>query len=182
MVWCIGSIVGPMIGGALARPCISYPNLFSRGTIWDRYPYLLPNLFSAITVLFGVIVGLLFLDETHAAKKTQHDRGREIGNRIAALFRRASNCHGRSLEKASLLHHDDVGYGATESQQPRFGESDEDEPLPIYRSQESSPKLSPKSFPESPGNVDVQPVAAKEMKIFTKPVIMNIMSYGILAL
>lgn len=134
--------------------------------------------------LLSFLASLLdcYFDETHAAKKTQHDRGREIGNRIAALFRRASNCHGRSLEKASLLHHDDVGYGATESQQPRFGESDEDEPSPIYRSQESSPKLSPKSFPESPGNVDVQPVAAKEMKIFTKPVIMNIMSYGILAL
>lgn len=177
------SIVGPMIGGALARPCISYPTVFSRGTIWDRYPYLLPNLFSAITVLFGVIVGLLFLDETHAAKKMQHDRGREIGNRIAALFRRASTCHGRSPEKASLLHHGDVvGYCSTESQRPKFGESDEDEPLPIYRSQENSPKLSPKSCPKSADSVDVQPVAAEKMKTFTKPVIMNIMSYGILAL
>ena len=79
-----------MIGGALARPCISYPDLFPRGTIWDRYPYLLPNLFSAATVFVGLVVGLLFLEETHAEKKLQRDRGRELGNRITSLFRRAT--------------------------------------------------------------------------------------------
>lgn len=174
-----------MIGGALARPCISYPNLFARGTIWDTYPYLLPNLFSAVTVFFGVVVGLLFLEETHGVKKLERDRGREIGDRIAALFQRASTCQGRSPEKQSLLRHNETdGYSTTESRQLRFGESDEDEPLPTYKSQESSPRLSPKSGPKSATELDAggQPAALEKKKIFTKPVIMNIMSYGILAL
>ncbi len=174
-----------MIGGALARPCVSYPSLFARDTIWDKYPYLLPNLFSAVMVFFGVIVGLLFLEETHAVKKLERDRGREIGDRVAAVFNRASTCHGRSPEKQSLLRHNEVdGYNTTEARRLRFGESDEDEPLPIYKSLESSPKLSPKSGPKYAVELDAdnQPVAQEKKKIFTRPVIMNIMSYGILAL
>lgn len=176
------SIVGPMIGGALARPCISYPQLFARGTIWDRYPYLLPNLFSACTVLFGVIVGLLFLDETHAKKKLQRDRCREMGDKIAALFSRASSCKGRTPEKQSLLHDPtSSGYSAISSRTPSLLGGD-DEPLPSYKSQESSPKLSPSKAPGSPSVTRVESTPQQKPKTFTRPVIMNIMSYGILAL
>src|SRR5689334_23256394 len=66
-----------MIGGALARPCDSYPSLFSPGSIWDRYPYLLPNVFSAVIVLIGVVNGLLFLAETHAERRPRRNRGIE---------------------------------------------------------------------------------------------------------
>ncbi|EGX91182.1 MFS multidrug transporter, putative [Cordyceps militaris CM01] len=178
MVWCIGSIVGPMIGGALARPCISYPQLFARGTIWDRFPYLLPNLFSACTVLFGVIIGLLFLDETHAKKKFQRDRCREVGDKITAFFSRAGSCKGRTPEKKSLFHESSpAGYMSITSQTPLLGE--DDELLPSYRSQDSSPKLGPSRVPGSPVVTRVEP--APQQKIFTRPVIMNIMSYGILA-
>ncbi|KAM4056839.1 major facilitator superfamily protein [Hirsutella rhossiliensis] len=175
MVWCIGSIIGPMIGGALARPCISYPELFPRGTIWDRYPYLLPNLFSAATVFIGVVVGFLFLEETHAAQKLQRDRGRELGSRIAALFRRATVFDVSKGE-----------YGALDGcSRANATMSDEDEPLPAYRSCENSPKLAPQAGPgraaavasPSPG-----PQSGQKSRIFTKPVILNIISYGILAL
>ncbi|EMT60678.1 hypothetical protein FOC4_g10011955 [Fusarium odoratissimum] len=149
MVWCIGSIVGPMIGGALARPCISYPEIFARGTIWDRYPYLLPNLFSAATVFFGVIIGLLFLDETHAEKKAQRDRGREIGDYLASCV--------------------------------RPGSAHSDEALPAYRSQENSPRLAPQPDTQSLNEAPLEPIAVRRSKTFTKPVIMNIISYGILA-
>ncbi|KAM3442280.1 hypothetical protein NHJ13734_002479 [Beauveria thailandica] len=182
MVWCIGSIVGPMIGGALARPCISYPQLFARGTIWDRYPYLLPNLFSALTVLFGVIIGLLFLDETHAKKKLQRDRFREVGDKIAAFFSRAGTCKGRAPEKQSLLRDSaPSGYSAISSRAPCVL-NEEDEPLPSYKSQESSPKLGPSKAPASSSiitRIDTAP--QRQTKIFTRPVMMNIMSYGILA-
>jgi MFS family permease len=182
MVWCIGSIVGPMIGGALARPCVSYPEIFARGTIWDRYPYLLPNLFSAATVFFGVIIGLLFLDETHSEKKNQRDRGREMGDYLASWFGGVAKCNGRdrSPEKQALLdgkHH--VQYL---SAAPRPGSAhSEDEALPAYRSQESSPRLSPQADTQSLVDTPLEPVLERKTKTFTKPVIMNIISYGILA-
>ncbi|RSL63771.1 hypothetical protein CEP54_005005 [Fusarium duplospermum] len=181
MVWCIGSIVGPMIGGALARPCISYPEIFARGTIWDRYPYLLPNLFSAATVFIGVIIGLLFLEETHAEKKTQRDRGREIGDYLANLLSRVTKCNGRGRapEKQALLDGErHVSYGS------RHGSSssdEEDELLPAYQSQESSPRLAPQDDTRSLESQPLEPIVQEKPKTFTKPVIMNIISYGILA-
>lgn len=176
------SIVGPMIGGALARPCISYPELFAKGTIWDRFPYLLPNLFSAFTVLFGVVVGLLFLDETHAKKKLQRDRCREVGDKIASFFSKASSCKTRAAEKQSLLRDDSPsGYSSMSSRTASLL-SEDDEPLPSYRSQESSPKLTPTKAPTAAPVTRVESAPAPKTKIFTRPVIMNIMSYGILAL
>ncbi|KAF4950983.1 hypothetical protein FGADI_7855 [Fusarium gaditjirri] len=181
MVWCIGSIVGPMIGGALARPCISYPEIFARGTIWDRYPYLLPNLFSAATVFFGVIIGLLFLDETHAEKKSQRDRGREMGDYLASWFGGVASCNGRgrSLEKQALLDgKQNVQYLSTSV---RPGSAHSDEALPAYRSQENSPRLTPQPDTQSLNEAPLEPIVARKSKTFTKPVIMNIISYGILA-
>lgn len=184
MVWCIGSIIGPAIGGALARPCISYPELFAKGTIWDRFPYLLPNLFSAATVFIGVIVGLLFLEETHALKKDDRDRGRELGDFLLKKIGVFRGCRSssRNPEKQALL-------GATPSKPYKSLDTlsdldgcSDDESLPAYRSSESSPKLSP--VDRNPGS---QPrpqaiAAASQPRIFTRAVIMNIVSYGILAL
>ncbi|KOS17791.1 putative membrane protein [Escovopsis weberi] len=181
MVWCIGSIIGPMIGGALARPCISYPDLFPRGTIWDHYPYLLPNLFSAFTVLVGVIIGLLFLEETHTGKKNERDWGCEVGSRISAIFRRAGSCQRRNPEKQCLLSNSKAArYDSTVSS---CGASQDTEPLPAYRSQESSPLIAPMDEVDQRLIANAEDVAQspKEMVIFTRPVIMNIISYGILA-
>lgn len=160
-----------MIGGALARPCISYPELFPRGTIWDHYPYLLPNLFSAATVFIGVIVGILFLEETHAVEKHRRDRGREIGDYIVSRLPSFS-CGERNPEKQSLLNSD---RGISQ-------DSLDEECLPEYQSQDNSPKLVPQADPEPVEAAPRRGPGSPGFKIFTKPVIMNIISYGILAL
>ncbi|XXG98554.1 2,5-diamino-6-(ribosylamino)-4(3H)-pyrimidinone 5'-phosphate reductase [Hypoxylon texense] len=132
VVWCLGSIIGPMIGGALARPCISYPSLFPPGTIWDRYPYLLPNLFSAFIVLIGVVNGILFLEETHAEKKTKPDRGLRLGNWILSglpIFRKCAESRDEKTKLAEM------------EAQPLI---DHDEQLPGYRTNENSPESSPR--------------------------------------
>lgn len=184
------SIIGPMIGGALARPCISYPEIFARGTIWDKYPYLLPNLFSAATVFVGVIIGLLFLDETHADKKSQRDRGREMGDYLAQLFGGVTKCNGRKRgpEKQALLDGEPrIGYMSNAPSRVPSTNSDDDEALPAYQSQENSPRLSPQADTRSLESAPLEPASPivqqeRKQRIFTKPVIMNIMSYGILAL
>ncbi|KAH6607467.1 mfs multidrug transporter [Trichoderma cornu-damae] len=183
MVWCIGSIIGPMIGGALARPCISYPDYFPRGSVWDHYPYLLPNLFSAVTVLFGVVVGILFLEETHLGKKGEKDRGREVGDRIAALFSRAPRGRADKPEKQGLLGDGQrIGYDTL----PAPPGSDDvakisrgRERLPDYRSRETSPRMSPPAVSSDAEPSEARPDQPTE--IFTRPVVMNIVSYGILA-
>ncbi|KPM38761.1 hypothetical protein AK830_g7824 [Neonectria ditissima] len=189
MVWSIGSIIGPMIGGALARPCISYPEIFARETIWDKYPYLLPNLFSAATVFVGVVIGFLFLEETHAAKKSQRDRGREMGDYLARLVCGVARCNGRARgpEKQALLDGEPrIEYMSTGSPCAILSSSDDDEVLPAYQSQENSPRLSPQADTRSLQSAPLEPETPivqqeQKQKIFTKPVIMNIISYGILA-
>ncbi|KAJ2979833.1 hypothetical protein NUW58_g7100 [Xylaria curta] len=180
VVWCLGSIVGPMIGGALARPCINYPGLFSPGTIWDRYPYLLPNLFSAFIVLVGVINGFLFLEETHAQKKMERDRGRELGDWILSKFTGFRKCTEPRDEKLKLPERED-------EMQPLI---DHDEQLPTYRTNENTPANSPRLRSASLSTIGRDSLElgqpSKQMGVgfsttFTRPVVLNIISFGILA-
>ncbi|ROW05540.1 hypothetical protein VSDG_00077 [Cytospora chrysosperma] len=180
LVWCLGSIAGPIIGGNLARPCRNMPSLFPTGTIWEKYPYLLPNLFSAATCVLGVVIGILFLEETHVEKKDRHDPGLALGKCITRRFtRRRAETKDSLSETSSLISRD--------------------ENLPHYRTTENSPQLT--STPAA--DMETQPLLDPEVVddrlrqpsenarnakadkattlAFTRPVIVNIVSYGILA-
>ena len=70
MCFNVGVIIGPVLGGVLADPEGTYPDVFGPGTalggadgVWwmKRWPYALPNMLSAIFLLCsatGVILGL----------------------------------------------------------------------------------------------------------------------------
>ncbi|KAH8912058.1 major facilitator superfamily transporter [Coniochaeta sp. PMI_546] len=64
-VWSIGTIIGPAIGGTFADPHDSFPHLFPRGSLFDRFPYLLPNLICAGLLLISILLGYFLLEETH---------------------------------------------------------------------------------------------------------------------
>ena len=64
-VWSVGTIVGPAIGGMLANPSATYPSIFPPSTLFDTSPYLLPNLVCAGLVAVSLVIGHLFLQETH---------------------------------------------------------------------------------------------------------------------
>lgn len=174
VVWNLGSIIGPMIGGALAKPCDSYPSLFGRGTVWDRYPFLLPNLFSALICLIGVVNGLLFLEETHSAKRNCPDRGLELGNWL--LTRMGSRGATGSVDASQLK------YRSSPESQPLL-----EEPLPGYRTTENSPANSPQLVstvgdePRESLHLD-EGFQHRPTRIFTRPVVLNVVAFGILAL
>ena len=64
--WSLGLVVGPAIGGMLSRPCEQYPATFPAESypLFDDFPYLLPNLFSAVIALISVILVYLYFPET----------------------------------------------------------------------------------------------------------------------
>ncbi|KFY47390.1 hypothetical protein V494_00002 [Pseudogymnoascus sp. VKM F-4513 (FW-928)] len=173
-VWSLGSIMGPVLGGALAEPCKHYPSLFPRGTIFERFPFLLPNLFCTSVVILGVLVGFFFLEETHHEKKYERDVGLEFGKRIVAVFRRTEDANDLTSEKNIAL------MSETESL------IDEFEQLPRYQSTEASPQIPVTSQPEildiiSLDNNDSEPEKVVALKPFTRQIILNIAGYGILA-
>ncbi|KAL8739029.1 MAG: hypothetical protein Q9181_000311 [Wetmoreana brouardii] len=169
--------LGPLIGGALAEPCKSYPDLFARGTLFDRYPFLLPNIVCAMILVVGIIVGILFLEETHQEKRFRRDVGLELGQKILSVLDRQSPL-------ASFGKANDANFEESHSLM-------EDEPPPGYRSTEGSPRypssrsLSPAAPPYTRSDVAHRlsrggaPLGIQ--RAFTRPVIIHIIGYGVLA-
>ena len=64
----IGSILGPMLGGLLSNPVQTYPSLFGQGgpltDFFTEFPYFLPCLVSGLICACGLIFGYFFLEET----------------------------------------------------------------------------------------------------------------------
>ncbi|KAL4785862.1 permease of the major facilitator superfamily [Aspergillus varians] len=169
-VWCLGSIIGPAMGGALSQPCKNYPWLFSRGTVFERFPFLLPNLVCVVVLVSGIVVGLLFLEETHPEKKHRRDRGLELGNWLIG------RCCGSGVQPA-----EDPDVKADAADSDYFDDYEETAP-PAYRSAEASPRLGPvKEVDNLSGDDDIEKQSGGTPKAFTRQVIFNIIAYGILA-
>ncbi|KAK1854855.1 MFS multidrug transporter [Colletotrichum chrysophilum] len=96
MCFNVGVIVGPLLGGFLADPVTSHPDLFGPGSRiggpdgvqWMmEYPYALPYLMSASFLFLAAMGVILGLDETHVALRDSRDRGREIGRYISSCLK-----------------------------------------------------------------------------------------------
>jgi hypothetical protein len=163
-----------MIGGALAKPVDNLPSVFAPGSIWDRFPYLLPNLFSAICVSLGVVIGLLFLEETHAEKKRHRDRGRELGNYLLSYLPGGAKHKypTKGAEEQPLL------FGTEESLPGYLTTGDSGRPA----SARGSPEQEPSDLEGGCGGQGSRQEMKPAARIFTKPVLTIIASYGILAL
>ncbi|XP_021901294.1 protein ZINC INDUCED FACILITATOR-LIKE 1-like isoform X2 [Carica papaya] len=61
--WGIGLVIGPAIGGFLAQAAEKYPTIFSKGSLFGRFPYFLPCLLISIFSA-GVLVICCLLPET----------------------------------------------------------------------------------------------------------------------
>lgn len=61
----IGNILGPMIGGLLAKPATKFPATFEYpGSIWAEFPYLLPCIICVVNSCAASLMCHLFLKET----------------------------------------------------------------------------------------------------------------------
>lgn len=172
------SIIGSGIGGCLADPVSNYPNIFPRGTIWEFYPYLLPNVVSAVVVLFGLAIGVLFLEETHEKKRDNRDLGLEIGHWLSQKLRpRQSHVGYTKLEEASYeetaaLMQDnshppsyDAGHKSCASPTAEYENHGVQDPTSIDAELAYENSRSPPSC----------------FSAFNKQVLLNVVAYGILA-
>ena len=157
------------MGGALAQPADNYPSLFRRGTIFDRYPFLLPNLVCVIVLMCGITVGILFLEETHVDKRMRRDRGLELGQWLAARVSRM---------KPTMIPQKGMCDGAVDDSTPFMIDED---PPPGYRSIESSPRLTSVPDPiDSKREARMKPKRCVH-RAFTPNVVFIILGYGVLA-
>lgn len=164
------SIIGAGLGGTLADPVRNYPAYFERGTIFDKFPYLLPNIICCVVVLISLTIGILFLEETHEEKKYRRDVGLEIGDWILSFFGTTEFC-----DKGGLV---DEGFHLLVDGQ-----------LAEYSSTEPSPALSP--VPVNVGQIPASDSRRVELRTsrkdlgfcaaFDKRVLVIIVSYGLLA-
>ncbi|KAF1804084.1 major facilitator superfamily domain-containing protein [Mucor lusitanicus] len=78
LMYGLGSIIGPMLGGFLSHPVTSYPGVFGDlGALTDfltEYPYFLPCFISAFICILGLVFGIFHLQETHVVHhEKKHD-------------------------------------------------------------------------------------------------------------
>ncbi|KAF9141587.1 hypothetical protein BGX30_004504 [Mortierella sp. GBA39] len=62
--WGIGMIVGPFLGGYLANPAQTFPEIFGDWEFFIEYPYFLPCFVASMGGVVGFLVGFFFLRET----------------------------------------------------------------------------------------------------------------------
>ena len=103
LVWCIGmftiklqyhadvkgagSIIGPILGGALANPSVSLPVIFGGVYFFEEFPFALPNLVASLFFIVGIASGYMFLRETLETRKHDRDYGRIVGRGLVRCFK-----------------------------------------------------------------------------------------------
>ncbi|KAH8951267.1 hypothetical protein BDL97_09G018300 [Sphagnum fallax] len=66
--WGLGLILGPALGGYLSQPALKYPDIFTEGSLFARFPYLLPSLCNTVFA-----IGVLFI--SFQLPETLHKHG-----------------------------------------------------------------------------------------------------------
>ncbi|EME49419.1 hypothetical protein DOTSEDRAFT_68253 [Dothistroma septosporum NZE10] len=109
MTFNIGVIVGPLLGGLLADPAGSYPQLFGPGSafggedgirLFMKWPYALPNIVNATFLGLSALGVMLGLEETLEGLRGKPDYGLRLSRWIRrVVFRRRSQQHYHLVEE-----------------------------------------------------------------------------------
>lgn len=158
LVWNIGSIFGPSIGGALANPLDVAPGeKIEGGSLFERYPYALPNIVSAIFFAVGITTGLLYLEETLETKRGQRDYGLILGRKLNSL---ALKCVAKVKSAAGL--------------QGKSPKPEQDESEPLIKAQDEE-----RALPEQP--IKRQPPPPSWREVLNRQAVINLITYTLLA-
>jgi hypothetical protein len=101
-------LVGPVIGGYLADPVNSFPSVFHGGSIWQTYPYLLPNLVVFLFIATSGLLGFFFLEETYPRLQGSHDRGLNVSRWVSNKLRQLVGQMNASGYATILTNDDDA--------------------------------------------------------------------------
>jgi MFS family permease len=74
LVYTVGAIFGPTLGGALSNPLRVDPRKPRGDAFLERFPYVLPNIVAAAIFTVGILVGWLFLKVFPTAGSTEMTR------------------------------------------------------------------------------------------------------------
>jgi len=171
----IGVIIGPAIGGILADPASTYPELFGRVEWIRRWRYALPNLACAALVCISMLLGFLFLEETLESKRYRNrtDIGLKIGQGITFFAKRL---YGMVTRRGDFPKADELG----EYQLVTNIEGGDDDAA-VVGSVAPSPSSSAsiRSLPIKPKR---PPRRSTRREIFTKNIIFTLIALAIIPL
>ncbi|KAF2712109.1 MFS transporter-like protein [Pleomassaria siparia CBS 279.74] len=143
VVYGIGGITGPLVGGVL----VFYNNPFRPGEK-NPYPYVLPNLFSAIVLAIDLVICMFFLEESLEEARDMPPLGKRVGNLFTWLWQFTSSTRPTYIRrlvarrKAASHHHDTDNHldGVQEEDEDEDEDEDDDED-----SEDSAPTLFPRA-------------------------------------
>lgn len=165
LVYNVGSVLGPSLGGALANPYGLRPGEHRSNALLDRFPYVAPNLVAAAFFMVGLITGVFFLKETLDIKKGQRDWGLVIGHTVTSstqeAWRRIRSRLSRqhiTEETDPLLKHTN---GATVPELEHNDDEEEARPAKIVRVAQKPPTFA---------------------EVLNKQSVLNLVAYTMLAL
>ena len=155
LVYTVGAIVGPTLGGALSNPLRVDPRK-PRGTAFlERFPYVLPNLVAAIFFTISILVGWLFLRETLESKRRSPDLGIRVGERLTRFAKSVLGLRSEGKEE-------ELGERA-----PLLGQSKVNDEMPA---------------PPGIANQAMEPTTPRMRDVLTYQTMLNLVVYTLLAL
>jgi len=166
MLWSLGSILGPSLGGLLANPYNVKPGEGGDSrNVLKRYPFALPNIVSGAFFMIGAVVGFLYLEETLETKKSRRDYGRILGQQLLELGSALTRCVRQLLRLNSRPP-------PTKSEGP--SETD-----PLLRRNDKDEEHAPQPKPVALGKSNEAPPSFRE--VLTFQACLNLLFFTLLA-